>query len=229
MCKFRNIEEAREFFRAERFAIENGCMIEELESGRSVCSISLSDKHKNSSGLLMGGVVFTIANFAYSVAAYNDYGSEEPATVSINYLSTPKGDRLVAYAECADTTPRKIAESLKRNWNISGMKAIGNMDAKVNKIMVCGHVSEGGDSNSLINRVDKENINLLIPLELIDFTLSEYIKDSGQLGYDKAILAPGHFNVEEPGMKYMVNWIDEALKQHIETTFVQAGDMYTYL
>ena len=133
------------------------------------------------------------------------------------------------YVECADTTPRKIAESLKRNWNISGMKAIGNMDAKVNKIMVCGHVSEGGDSNSLINRVDKENINLLIPLELIDFTLSEYIKDSGQLGYDKAILAPGHFNVEEPGMKYMVNWIDEALKQHIETTFVQAGDMYTYL
>ena len=108
MSKFSGVEEAREFFQAERFAIENGCMIEEVEPGRSVCSMSLSDKHKNSFGMIMGGVVFTIANFAYSVAAYNDYGSEEPATVSINYLSTPKGDRLVAYAECADTMAKII-------------------------------------------------------------------------------------------------------------------------
>ena len=133
------------------------------------------------------------------------------------------------YVECEETTPRKVAEQIKKTWNISGMKAIGNMDAKVTKILVCGHVQEGGDSNSLITRVDKEDINLLLPLELIDFTLTEYIKDSGQLGFDKAILAPGHFNLEEPGMKYIEAWIDDALKEHIDTTYVQAGDMYTYL
>ncbi len=133
------------------------------------------------------------------------------------------------YVECEETTPRKVAEQIKKTWNISGMKAIGNMDAKVTKILVCGHVQEGGDSNSLITRVDKEDINLLLPLELIDFTLTEYIKDSGQLGFDKAILAPGHFNLEEPGMKYIGAWIDDALKEHIDTTYVQAGDMYTYL
>ena len=133
------------------------------------------------------------------------------------------------YVECEETTPREVAEQIKKTWNISGMKAIGNMDAKVTKILVCGHVQEGGDSNSLITRVDKEDINLLLPLELIDFTLAEYIKDSGQLGFDKAILAPGHFNLEEPGMKYIEAWIDDALKEHIDTTYVQAGDMYTYL
>ena len=133
------------------------------------------------------------------------------------------------YVECEETTPREVAEQIKKTWNISGMKAIGNMDAKVTKILVCGHVQEGGDSNSLITRVDKEDINLLLPLELIDFTLTEYIKDSGQLGFDKAILAPGHFNLEEPGMKYIEAWIDDALKEHIDTTYVQAGDMYTYL
>ena len=133
------------------------------------------------------------------------------------------------YVECEETTPRKVAEQIKKTCKISGMKAIGNMDAKVTKILVCGHVQEGGDSNSLITRVDKEDINLLLPLELIDFTLTEYIKDSGQLGFDKAILAPGHFNLEEPGMKYIEAWIDDALKEHIDTTYVQAGDMYTYL
>ena len=66
-------------------------------------------------------------------------------------------------------------------------------------------------------------------MELIDFTLTEYIKDSGQLGMDRAILAAGHFNVEEPGMKYMLKWIDDALSEHIDTHYVQAGDMYTYM
>lgn len=133
------------------------------------------------------------------------------------------------YLECETTTPREVGKLLKEKWHLSGLKCIGNMDAKVNKIMVCGHVSEGGDSNSLIKKVDENNINLLLPLELIDFTLSEYIKDSGQLGYDRAIIAAGHFNLEEPGMEFMVNWIDDALKTHIKTDFVQAGDMYTYM
>lgn len=133
------------------------------------------------------------------------------------------------YLECPETTPREVAKLIKEKWNLSGLKCIGNMDAKVTKILVCGHVMEGGDSNALIKRVDKEDINLLLPLELIDFTLTEYIKDSAQLGFDRAIIAPGHFNIEEPGMKYMEKWMDKALPEKIKTTYVQAGDMYTFL
>ena len=134
------------------------------------------------------------------------------------------------YLECdPPTTPKEVGKLIKEKWNLTGIKCIGNMDAQVRKIMVCGHVSEGGDSNSLIKKVDEEDINLLLPLELIDFTLTEYVKDSAQLGYNRAILAPGHFNVEEPGMKYMEKWMDDALKTHIPTTFVQAGDMYSFM
>ncbi len=133
------------------------------------------------------------------------------------------------YLECAPTTPREVAKLIREKWNLTGLKCIGNMDARVTRILICGHVSEGGDSNTLIKRVDKEDINLLLPLELIDFTLTEYIKDSAQLGFDRAIIAPGHFNIEEPGMKYMEKWMDKALPEKIQTTYVQAGDMYTFL
>ena len=133
------------------------------------------------------------------------------------------------YLECEETTPRQVGRLIMEKWHLNGLKCIGNMDAKVTKIMVCGHVMEGGDSDSLIRRIDREDINLLLPLELIDFTLTEYIKDSGQLGMNRAILAAGHFNLEEPGMKYILHWIDDALKEHIETQYVQAGDMYTYM
>ena len=133
------------------------------------------------------------------------------------------------YLECPPTTPREVGNLIKEKWHLSGLKCIGNMDARVTKILVCGHVMEGGDSNSLIKRVDAEDINLLLPLELIDFTLTEYVKDSAELGFDRAIIAPGHFNLEEPGMKYMEKWMDKALPEKIRTTYVQAGDMYSFL
>ena len=60
-------------------------------------------------------------------------------------------------------------------------------------------------------------------------TLSEYIRDSAMLGQDKAILAIGHFNVEEPGMEYMLEWLDEAIGEKIEAHYVQATDMYEFI
>ena len=133
------------------------------------------------------------------------------------------------YLECEETTPREVGKLLMEKWNLNGLKCIGNMDAKVTKILICGHIQEGQDIKPIIERIDRENINLILPLELIDFTLTEYIKDSSQLGQDKAILAAGHFNLEEPGMKYMLEYLDDAIGGHIDAHFLQAGDMYTYM
>ena len=38
----------------------------------------------------------------------------------------------------------------------------------------------------------------------------------------------GHFNLEEPGMEYMIQYIPEALGMDMPCTFVQSGDMYHY-
>lgn len=133
------------------------------------------------------------------------------------------------YVEVEKTTPKEVAKNIIERWNLNGLKCIGNMDAEVTKILVCGHVMEGSNSNDLIKRIDKEDINLLLPLELIDFTLTEYVKDSAQLGFNRAILAPGHFNLEEPGMRYVLEWLDDALEKHINAYYVQAGDMYSYI
>ena len=133
------------------------------------------------------------------------------------------------YYECEETTAKDVGKKLIETFNLKGLKCIGNLDAKVNKILVCGHVMEGGNSNDLIKKIDKEDINLLLPLELIDYTLSEYVKDSAQLGMNRCILAPGHFNIEEPGMKYMEKWLDKALPEKIPFKYVQAGDMYEFM
>lgn len=44
----------------------------------------------------------------------------------------------------------------------------------------------------------------------------------------KAIVSMGHFNIEEPGMEYMIEYLPNILNDKIFRYYVQSGDMYQY-
>ena len=92
------IEDAREYFSHDRFATDNGMVLEELDANHSVCSLEISDKHKNAYGGVMGGAIFTLADFAFATLSNDRERVTVAQQVSINYLSAPKGNRLIAKA-----------------------------------------------------------------------------------------------------------------------------------
>lgn len=100
MANFNSIEEAREFFYKDEFAINTGVVLDELTEDSAVCSLLLTDGHRNAYGGVMGGVIFTLADFAFAVLSNQIYQLTVAQQVSINYLSAPKGDRLIAEATC---------------------------------------------------------------------------------------------------------------------------------
>ena len=87
----RNIEEAREFFKGDRFATENGMIIEELDGEHAVTSVILTDRHKNALGGVMGGAIFTLADFAFAALTNDKQRATVAQQVSINYLAASKG------------------------------------------------------------------------------------------------------------------------------------------
>ncbi len=129
--------------------------------------------------------------------------------------------------EIPETSVENIGKQMLQTFNLNGMKVIGDINAKVSKVFICAHIM--GKDNDLITKVDKENIDLLISLELIDYTVSEYIHDSSIFGENKAIVTVGHFNAEEPGMKYMTQYLESAIGSKIPSQFIQSGDMYQYI
>ena len=66
-------------------------------------------------------------------------------------------------------------------------------------------------------------------MELIDFTLTEYIRDSSMLNLNRPIIARGHFNLEEPGMEYMLKYLPKAIQTDIPMYYIQSGDNYEYV
>ena len=98
MGAFATLDDARAYFSGDRFATENGMTLDELDDDHSVTSMTLGDRHRNAYGGVMGGAIFTLADFAFA-ALTNDFERVVVAQqVSINYLAAPKGSRLLATA-----------------------------------------------------------------------------------------------------------------------------------
>ncbi|MBR3114042.1 MAG: PaaI family thioesterase [Methanobrevibacter sp.] len=100
MANFNSLEEAREFFYKDQFAVDTGITLDELTEDKAVCSLMIKDNHKNAYGGVMGGVIFTLADFAFAVLSNQIHQLTVAQQVSINYLSAPKGEKLIAEATC---------------------------------------------------------------------------------------------------------------------------------
>ena len=100
MSTFKSIEEAREFFKKDKFATDVGTRIDELTDDYCQCSLEINDGHKNGLGGVMGGVMFTLADFAFAVLSNHLHFPTVAQQVSVNYLSASKGEKLIARAIC---------------------------------------------------------------------------------------------------------------------------------
>ena len=100
MVNFETVESAREFFYQDKFAVNTGITLDDLTEDKAICSLNISDEHKNAYGGVMGGVIFTLADFAFAVLSNQIHQLTVAQQVSINYLSAPKGDKLIAEATC---------------------------------------------------------------------------------------------------------------------------------
>lgn len=103
----RDIEEVRRFFEGDRYAVDvTGIKIEAVDDCYSRCSLSLDERHRGAHGQVMGGVIFTLADFAFAVATNSPESFTATADSHISFLSSSRGDRL--FAEC-----KKLKEGKK--------------------------------------------------------------------------------------------------------------------
>lgn len=123
MKRFASVEEARAYFQNDRFATENGVRLDALTEDGCVCYVDLTDSHRNALGGVMGGIIFTLADFAFAVSSNNVHEGTVAIDVTVQFLSAAKGTRLIAESACVrdgrtvcvyqvtvtDDTGRKIA------------------------------------------------------------------------------------------------------------------------
>lgn len=90
---------ARDIFINDIYASETtGIIIDEAKPGYAVCSLKINRQHCNAQGNVMGGAIFTLADYAFAIAS----NLGRPPTVSqssnITFLSSPAGNMITATA-----------------------------------------------------------------------------------------------------------------------------------
>ena len=87
----KTLEEVREIFAGDRFATENGAVIEEIGDHSATCSLQITDSHRNAMGAVMGGTYFMLADFAFAVAANWEKMGCVSLRSDISFLCAAKG------------------------------------------------------------------------------------------------------------------------------------------
>lgn len=93
------LEEARAFFAGDRFATENGAVIDEIGEHYAICSMKITPHHLNAAGRVMGGAVFMLADFAFAVASNFSHPADVTTTSQITFLRPSQGKLLYAKSQ----------------------------------------------------------------------------------------------------------------------------------
>lgn len=93
------LQEAQTFFSDDRYATAaTGCTIAAIGDRYAKCVLPLDARHYNAVGQVMGGVAYTLADFAFAVATNFRQPPTVTVTANISYLGKAKGKIL-----CAET------------------------------------------------------------------------------------------------------------------------------
>lgn len=95
------MEEMEAFFSQDRYATEaTKCRICEGWKGHGVAELDIDGIHMNAQGKVMGGAIFTLADFALAIASNIGQDPTVNLQSSIEYLKATRGTKLIATADC---------------------------------------------------------------------------------------------------------------------------------
>jgi len=96
----------RQFMKRDKFAQFCGIELVEVGPGRAVTRMAVRPEHLNGVGLVHGGAIFTLADYAFA-AACNTYGTVTVAiNVSISFMNAARSGVLTAVCEDVVKNPK---------------------------------------------------------------------------------------------------------------------------
>ncbi|MDA3900625.1 MAG: PaaI family thioesterase [Spirochaetes bacterium] len=82
----------------DRFARLVGIELVEVNLGSAVAKLELNDNHLNGVNIVQGGVIFTLADFAFAAASNSEGFPTVGLNVNITYYKSPTGSVITAEA-----------------------------------------------------------------------------------------------------------------------------------
>ena len=113
-----------------------------------------------------------------------------------------------------------LIRDVKGKLGISTVRYIGDPSAKVAKVLLMPGASGGRNQITAIRR---EKPDVVFCGEISEWETAEYIRDARSKGDRIALVVLGHVASEEPGSKFLADWLAKHVAG-ITVTHVPAGN-----
>lgn len=96
------LNEIKNFFKDDHFAVDAAQIeIESASNNEAVCTMDVKPFHMNAANVIMGGAIYTLADFTFAVATnQNEDITTVTSSSQINYLNPAKCNKLIAKSKC---------------------------------------------------------------------------------------------------------------------------------
>ncbi|MEM6316932.1 MAG: Nif3-like dinuclear metal center hexameric protein [Bacteroidota bacterium] len=115
---------------------------------------------------------------------------------------------------------KSLAQFLKKQFQLTRTFYIGDGEMLCQNVGILPGAWGGG---AHIPFLGKENIEVLIVGESAEWEAVEYVRDAARAGLKKGLIILGHARSEEPGMRWLVDWLRPQIAG-VQITYVAAGD-----
>ncbi|MDR1179348.1 MAG: PaaI family thioesterase [Spirochaetales bacterium] len=103
---FEVMETAKRLVESDRFAKYLGMKLVEVRPGYARASLDVGENHFNGAGLVHGGVIFTLADFAFAAACNEGRNPTLGINASISFIRGARGGLITAEAKEISATNR---------------------------------------------------------------------------------------------------------------------------
>jgi putative NIF3 family GTP cyclohydrolase 1 type 2 len=112
-----------------------------------------------------------------------------------------------------------LAEWVKGRLGLGAVRVVGDLEQPCETI---GLLPGFPPAEMQMGVLGHPSVDVLIAGEIHEWETSEYVRDAAHLGYKKGLIVTGHLASEEPGMKWIIPWLQERLPG-IVIRFVPTG------
>ena len=91
-------EKLRRYFESDRFVLHSGIEIAEVGDDYAVTAADVLPCHLNAEGAVQGGMIYTLADFAFAVLTNSLHPTTVTQTATVTYIRAAKTDRISATA-----------------------------------------------------------------------------------------------------------------------------------
>ncbi len=120
------------------------------------------------------------------------------------------------------TSLGELAQMFKKKMNLPRPFIVGNPEMPCSSVALLPGAWGG---NKQIRTWSEHQFEVMVVGEVAEWETSEYIRDAAFAGMNRGLIILGHAVSEEPGMAYLVKWLQK-LVDHIPVHHVPSGDAF---